>query len=285
VPFGAATTLAGIAFAVAMSGLTWTFKPLVPKFSFLDPLAGIGRVFSRHQLVDALKATLLAFVLGAIGATWLAQHAVGFAAVLAMPLPAALAAAIETMGGGLALLLLALAAFAAVDMPLQKRMHATRMRMSHQEQKQENKEAEGNTEVKTKVRARMREMTKRRMMAAVPKADLVVMNPTHYAVALKYDDKTMAAPRVVAKGADLIALRIRELAEGAEVPVLEAPVLARALYAHAELDREIPAVLFAAVAQVLAYVYQLRAAMAGRGLMPGALPLLDIPADLDPHAA
>jgi flagellar biosynthetic protein FlhB len=122
------------------------------------------------------------------------------------------------------------------------------------------------------------------MMAAVPKADLVVMNPTHYAVALKYDDKTMTAPRVVAKGADLLALRIRDIAKDSHVPVLEAPVLARALYAHAELDREIPARLFAAVAQVLAYVYQLRAALAGKVPMPGDLPTLDVPVELDPHA-
>ncbi|MGZ5716201.1 MAG: EscU/YscU/HrcU family type III secretion system export apparatus switch protein, partial [Caldimonas sp.] len=172
-----------------------------------------------------------------------------------------------------------------VDVPIQKHLHAIRLKMSHQELKQEHKELEGNSEVKGKVRARMREMTRRRMIAAVPKADLVVMNPTHYAVALKYDDKTMAAPRVVAKGADLLALRIRDVAEGSQVPVLEAPVLARALYAHAELDREIPAALFAAVAQVLAYVYQLRAAMAGQVPMPGALPALDVPVELDPHAA
>jgi flagellar biosynthetic protein FlhB len=111
------------------------------------------------------------------------------------------------------------------------------------------------------------------------------MNPTHYAVALKYDDKTMTAPRVVAKGADLIALRIRDIARESQVPVLDAPVLARALYAHAELDREIPARLFAAVAQVLAYVYQLRAALAGKAAMPLALPVLEVPAELDPHAA
>jgi flagellar biosynthetic protein FlhB len=131
----------------------------------------------------------------------------------------------------------------------------------------------------------MREMTRRRMIAAVPKADLVVMNPTHYAVALKYDDRTMGAPRVVAKGADLLALRIRDVAKESEVPVLEAPVLARALYAHAELDREIPAALFAAVAQVLAYVYQLRAALVGQAPMPDALPALEVPAGLDPHAS
>jgi flagellar biosynthesis protein FlhB len=131
----------------------------------------------------------------------------------------------------------------------------------------------------------MREMSRRRMMAAVPKADLVVMNPTHYAVALKYDDAKMAAPRVVAKGADLVAMAIRDLAKSSQVPVLQAPVLARALYAHADLDREIPAALFSAVAQVLAYVYQLRAAMAGRAPMPGDLPPLAVPAELDPHNA
>jgi flagellar biosynthetic protein FlhB len=129
----------------------------------------------------------------------------------------------------------------------------------------------------------MREMARKRMLAAVPKADLVVMNPTHYAVALKYEEGRMAAPRVVAKGADLLALKIRDIAREHRVPVLQAPPLARALYAHSEVDHEIPARLFAAVAQVLAHVYQLRAALAGRGAMPSDLPPIDVPADLDPH--
>ena len=284
-PFGAAMIAIAIAGGFAMSGWTWTLQPLGPKFQFLNPFAGLGRVFSKQQLIDALKASLLALVLGTIGAAWLKGHVMEFVGVLALPLPAAISAASAAMVGGVVLLLIALALFAAIDVPLQLRLHASRLKMSHQELKQEHRELEGNVEIKNKVRARMREMTKRRMMAAVPKADLVVMNPTHYAVALKYDDKTMAAPRVVAKGADLLALRIRDLAKDSQVPVLEAPVLARALYAHAELDREIPARLFAAVAQVLAYVYQLRSAMAGRAAMPGALPALDVPAELDPHAA
>ena len=284
-PFGIAMIAIGIVANLAMGGWTLTAKPLGPKFETLNPLAGLGRVFSKAQLVDALKASVLALVLGAIGAFWLSRHVDTFAGVLAMPLPAAIPAATGAMAGGLGLLLLALAAFAAIDVPLQKRNHAMRLKMSHQELKQEHKESEGSAEIKGKVRARMREMTKRRMIAAVPKADLIVMNPTHYAVALKYDDKTMAAPRVIAKGADLLALRIRDVGAASQVPVLEAPVLARALYAHAELDREIPAALFAAVAQVLAYVYQLRAALAGKVPMPGALPALDVPAELDPHAA
>ena len=285
VPFGAVMMAVAVAGGVVISGWTWTFKPLEPRFDKLNPLTGVTRLLSKAQLVDAGKASALALILGVIGAFYLKSHIDAFAGVLAMPLPAAIAQAGQTTLGGLTLLLLALAAFAMVDVPLQRHLHAQRLKMSHQELKQEHKELEGNAEVKGKVRARMREMTKRRMMAAVPKADLVVMNPTHYAVALKYDDGSMGAPRVVAKGADLLALRIRDTAKGAQVPVLQAPVLARALYAHAELDREIPAALFAAVAQVLAYVYQLRAALRGQVAMPGALPALEVPAELDPHHA
>ncbi|MEO7055897.1 MAG: EscU/YscU/HrcU family type III secretion system export apparatus switch protein [Caldimonas sp.] len=285
VPFGAAMMVMAVGGSLAMGGWAWTMKPLGPKFSFLNPIAGLGRVFSKKQSIDAFKASVLALVLGTLGAFYLRGHVDAFAGVLALPLPAAIASSAATLTGGIGVILFALALFAAIDVPLQKRLHAQKLKMSHQELKQENKENEGNAEVKGKVRARMREMTKRRMMAAVPHADLVVMNPTHYAVALKYDEAAMGAPRVVAKGADLLALRIRDLANGSKVPVLEAPVLARALYAHAELDREIPAALFAAVAQVLAYVYQLRAAMLGKVPMPGALPALDVPAELDPHAA
>lgn len=282
-PFCAVMVVLAIAASAAMGGVRWTWKPMTPRFSALDPIGGLGRVFSKQQLVTALKASLLALVLGGAGVYVLQQRTAAFTGLLAMPLPAAIGEVAGLIAGGLVLPIVALALFAIVDVPLQRRLHAQKLKMSHQEVKQEHKELEGNAEVKGKVRARMREMTKRRMLAAVPQADLVVMNPTHYAVALKYDDATMAAPRVVAKGADLLALRIRDLAKDSKVPVLEAPVLARALYAHAEIDREIPAALFAAVAQVLAWVYQLRAAMAGRAAMPADLPALDVPRDLDPH--
>ena len=282
-PMGAVMMALAIAGSVAISGRNWTFKPLLPNFGKLNPLTGLPRLLSKDQLIDTLKATGLALVLGTIGALYLNAHVADFGGVLAMPLPAAIAQASQTMLGGLVLLVLALAAFALIDVPLQRYQHGQRLKMSHQERKQEHRELEGNVEIKAKLRARMREMSKRRMMAAVPKADLVVMNPTHYAVALKYEDGSMSAPRVVAKGADLLALAIRDLAKGSAVPVLQAPMLARALYAHAELDREIPAALFAAVAQVLAYVYQLRAALRGHTPMPGDLPELNVPTELDPH--
>ena len=284
-PMGAMMSGVAIATAMALGGWNWTTKPLSPKFSKLNPISGVARLFTKQQWIDAAKASLLALLLGTIGALYLKSHLEQFAGALALDLPAAIAHVGQTVLGGVLLLLLPLALFAAVDAPLQKYLHANRLKMSKQEAKQEHKEMEGNSEVKGRIKQRMREMASRRMLAAVPQADLVVMNPTHYAVALKYDDRKMAAPRVVAKGADLLAMTIRDTARGAKVPVLQAPVLARALYAHAEIDREIPAALFAAVAQVLAYVYQLRAALSGASPMPGVLPELHVPAELDPHHA
>ena len=283
VPLGLVIAGAAVATCLLIGGWNFSLKPLMPKFGKLNPISGFTQLFSKQHLIDAAKGTFLALVLGGIGALYLRSHMDAFSGVIAMPLPAALAQVGDTVLGGLMLLLLALALCAAIDAPLQKYLLANRLKMSHQEVKQEHKETEGNTEIKGRMKARMRELSRNRMLAAVPTADLVVMNPTHYAVALKYDDAKMAAPRVVAKGADLLAMTIRDAARGAEVPVLQAPVLARALYAHAEVDREIPAALFGAVAQVLAYVYQLRAAMKGQGAMPGELPVLNVPPELDPH--
>jgi flagellar biosynthetic protein FlhB len=284
-PLGAALALLSVAAGVASGGWNFTWKALEPKLQKLDPIAGIGRLFSLQSLTQTLKSCLLALVLGGIGALYVHQRLPAIAQLMAMPLPTALAAAGNVLWGGVALLLLALALFALVDVPLQREMLLRRLRMSHEELKKEQKDVEGNVEIKSKIRARMREMANRRMIAAVPGADLVVMNPSHYAVALKYDDKTMAAPRVVAKGKDLIALKIRDAAQGAKVPVLQAPPLARALYAHTEVDQEIPAALFGAVAQVLAWVYQLRAALAAGRPMTAELPELNVPPELDPANA
>jgi flagellar biosynthesis protein FlhB len=282
-PLGAALAVVALLAGVLCGGWNWTLKPIAPKFDKFNPLTGLGRVFSKQQLGETLKACALALVLGTIGTLWLRAHATEFAQTLALPLPAAIAQSAATLQAGLLLLVIALAAFALIDVPLQRKRLLDQLKMSHQEMKEEFRQLEGNVEVKNKVRAKMREMAGRRMLAAVPKADIVIMNPTHYAVALKYDDKSMAAPRVVAKGADLLALKIRDLARDHKVPVLQAPPLARALYAHAEVDQEVPPALFAAVAQVLAWVYQLRAAMAGQGAMPLEIASLPVPDELDPH--
>ncbi len=283
--------LFGVVVAVALAtgllsgGWNFTLKALQPRFGKLNPLAGLPRLFSGQQLTQTLKACLLAVLLGAAGAVYLAQHWMRHAELLSMPLPAALGAGGELLQGGLLLLCAVLAVFALVDVPLQRHMLQRRLRMTVEEAKKEMKEVEGNGQIKARIKQRMRELAKRRMLAAVPTADLVVMNPTHYAVALKYDATAMAAPRVVAKGADLLAMRIRDLARDAKVPVLQAPPLARALYAHTEVDQEIPARLFSAVAQVLAWVYQLRDAMAAGRPLAAAAPVPEVPADLDPENA
>ena len=281
-PVFAVTVLAAVASGVLSGGWNFTMKALEPSWEKVSPLAGIKRLFSLMQLTTTLKACLLALVLGAVGAVYLGQHWMEHAALLRLPLPTALAEGGRLVMGGLVLLLVVLALFALVDVPLQRQLLLRRLRMTVEEMKKEYKEVEGNAEVKAKLKLKMREMASRRMLAAVPKADLVVMNPTHFAVALRYDEATMAAPRVVAKGADLVAFRIRDIARDAHVPVLQAPPLARALYAHCELDAEVPARLFTAVAQVLAWVYQVRDAMAaGRPAVQPA-PEPEVPADLDP---
>ncbi len=275
--------LAAVAAAALSGGWNFTLQALAPKPDKLNPVTGLGRLLSRQQVGDALKACVLALVIGVVGLLYLRGRLDQFAAVLGLPVPLALARAARLLGDGLLWLLLTLAAFALVDVPLQRHLHAKRLRMTTQEFKQEQREVEGSAEIKSRQRSRMRELATRRMLAAVPRADLVVMNPSHYAVALRYDDARMNAPTVVAKGADLIALRIRDAAQAAAVPVLRAPPLARALYAHAELDRPVPQALFTAVAQVLAHVYALRAHLAGQGAAPAPLAAIAVPAGMDPH--
>lgn len=282
-PLGLLMMVIGIATNVISGGWTFSKKAMAPQFSRMNPIKGLPRILSKQQLGTTGKSAVLALLL-VIGLLYLRAHVYTFSAALALPLPAAFAAVGRQLISFLGLMVLALALFAAVDVPLQRFMHRSRLKMSHQEMKDEFKEMEGNQEVKAAAKARMREMANRRMMAAVPSASVVVMNPTHYAVALKYEDG-MNAPRVVAKGVDLVALRIRDAAKAADVPVLEAPPLARALYAHADLDREIPMALYSAVAQVLAYVFQLRAALGGHAPTPRVLPDLQVPPELDPGAA
>jgi len=281
-PLGAVIAVVAVVSSVLAGGWNFTMKPMHPKFDKFNPLTGIGRLFSKQQLGETLKVCLLALVLGSIGTLYFKAQLPQFAGLIALPLPAALAETGALLQGGVMLLLLALALFALIDVPLQRQLLLRRLRMSVEEAKKEHKDVEGNAEVKGKIKAKMRELANRRMIAAVPGADLVVMNPTHFAVALKYDEGSMAAPRVVAKGADLLAFKIRDIAKGANVPVLQSPPLARALYKHAEVDQEIPAALFGAVAQVLAWVFQLRAAMAAGRPMTTPQPNVDVPAGMDP---
>ncbi|TNF60884.1 MAG: EscU/YscU/HrcU family type III secretion system export apparatus switch protein [Burkholderiales bacterium] len=275
----------GIAVGAMLISGSWALstKPITPDLSHISLFKGFERLFSRQQLVETLKLTGITLIVGVVAWYFIASHMQPFGTLLLRPLEAALAQLGSWMSIGVGLLLLVVLLFAVIDVPTQKFLHAHRLRMSHEEVKREHKESEGDPHLKGRRKARQRELAQRNSITAVPRADLVVMNPTHYAVAIRYDDATMRAPVVVAKGADLLAMRIRDVARTAQVPVLQAPMLARALYAHGEIDQEIPSALYTAVAQVLAYVYQLKAALRGQGAMPGEMPTPDVPPELDPH--
>jgi flagellar biosynthetic protein FlhB len=282
-PLGLLVLAIALATTFASGGWTLSSKPLIPDLTRLSPISGMGRLFSKQQLVETLKLVCMTAIVGVIGWQFLSSHMQALASLLIQPLEGGLGQLGQWMMVGVGMLLVVVTLFALIDFPVQKVLYAQQLKMSLEEVRREHKESEGDPQMKGRRRQRQRELAQRNSIAAVPRADLVVMNPTHYAVAIQYDDATMGAPRVIAKGADLIAMKIRDVAREHQVPVLQSPMLARALYAHTEIDGEVPSALYTAVAQVLAYVYQLKAALAGRGAMPGEMPVPQVPPELDPH--
>ena len=270
---------------VALHGGLFNSKALAPKFSRLNPLSGLKRMVSADSLSELVKSLLKVGLLGLIAA-WLMWDA----------LDALFALGTETVESGahdMGVLLIktfllisaGMLVVALMDVPYQLWRYYTQLKMTREEVRQEVKESEGDPHIKARIRSMQREVARRRMMSEIPTADVVVTNPTHYAVALKYSEGVMRAPRVVAKGADLLAARIREEAGKHGVPLLEAPPLARALYRHTELEQEIPARLYTAVAEVLAYVYQLKRYESSGGARPQMPVDLAVPADMDPGVA
>ncbi|MBX9935310.1 MAG: EscU/YscU/HrcU family type III secretion system export apparatus switch protein [Burkholderiaceae bacterium] len=279
--FALLTSAAALLSAVASGGWVWSFKPITPQFSRLNPISGIGNLLSKQQMTNVAKMVLMTAILGFVAWKYMGNSIDEMAGLILQPSPDALRFVANWITGGMAMLLLVVFLTAMIDVPLQAFFFKDRLKMSHQEVKQEHKESDGSPETKARQRQRQREIADGASVGSVPKADFVVMNPTHYAVALKYDN-TMSAPQVISKGTDLIAMTIRDLAKSHNIPVLQSPMLARALYAHAELDQPIPHTLYTAVAQVLAYVYRLKAALRGEGPMPEEVPQPDIPPELDP---
>lgn len=280
--FAAITTAIVMLSTVAVGGWVTSLKPVMPDFSRLNPLTGFGRLFTKDKVTEVIKMTLITAILIAVGTSYLSSSLHSIAMLILQPSTAALRHLTEWLTSGMSLLLVVILLVAMVDVPLQSFLHKSKMKMSHQEVKQEGKESDGNPQMKGRLRQRQREIAQGNSIGAVPKADFILMNPTHFAVAIKYDDKTMRAPQVISKGADLLALKIRDIAKNNAIPVLQSPMLARALYANAELDQDIPASLYTAVAQVLAYIYRLKAAMNGDGPMPGEPPQPFVPPELDP---
>ncbi|MBO9676952.1 MAG: EscU/YscU/HrcU family type III secretion system export apparatus switch protein [Acidovorax sp.] len=281
--FAVLTCGAAVVSAVAAGGWIFSLKPVAPQFNRLNPLSGFANLFSKQQMANVAKMVLMTAVLTMVAWKYFSHGIEQVVQVVLQPSALAIRHVADWLTAGMGLLLLVVFLAAIADVPLQAFFFKSRLKMSHEEVKQEHKESDGNPQIKGRIRQRQREIADRASVNAVPKADFVVMNPTHYAVALRYDDKTMGAPQVIAKGTDLIAQKIREVATAHDVPVLQSPMLARALYAHAELDQAIPAQLYTAVAQVLAYVYRLKAALRGEGRMPEALAEPYVPPELDPH--
>ena len=265
-----------------LSGWVFTFEAVAPQFSRLNPAAGLKRILSTHGVIELGKAVAKAIVVGSV-ATWVMMAQIEpILGLAAEPSRSAMAHLGEMLIFTFLWVVGAMALIVAVDVPFQIWEHRRQLRMTKKELRQEFKETEGDPQIKARIRQLQREQARRRMMSEVPKADVVVTNPTHFAVALRYRERSMRAPMLVAKGASQVAERIIEVARENGVPVVRAAPLARALHAHGELEREIPAALYTAVAEVLAYVYQLSRYRELGGDVPELPSKLSVPAELDP---
>ena len=273
--------LATLVAPAIMGSLGFAPKALAPDIGRLDPLRNLKNIYSREGLAELVRSLLRVALIGGFAGMAVAGALPKLMALVHHPLPTAAADGLGIVLKVLIALVAALAVLAALDVPYQRWSHRKQLMMTRQEVKEEMKETEGRPEVKARIRRMQHEVAQRRMMEDVPRADVILVNPTHYAVALAYDAAKMRAPRVVAKGVDLIAQTIREVGERHGVPIVSSPPLARALYRQARIGEEIPVTLYAAVAQILGYVYQLRAWRRDGG-RPPELPAIDVPEGGEP---
>ncbi|WP_278651939.1 flagellar biosynthesis protein FlhB [Pandoraea pnomenusa] len=279
-PLFAVLVVAAIVAPMALGGWLFTTQSLAPNFGRLNPLKGLGRMFSTQGLIELVKAVAKTLLVGAVAYWAIARDKDAVMGLMTQSPRAALPYVGEMIVVCCAFIVASLLLVAAIDVPYQLWQHYKKLRMTKEEVRQENKESEGDPHLKAHIRQLQRQAARRRMMQDVPKADVIVTNPTHFAVALEYKDN-MRAPRVLAKGVDLVAQRIREMGAEHNIPILEAPPLARALHRHVEIGHEIPATLYTAVAEVLAWVFQLRRWRTEGGAAPRTPSDLPVPAELD----
>ncbi|PMR68682.1 flagellar biosynthesis protein FlhB [Halomonas heilongjiangensis] len=273
-------TVVALTAPALLGGWLISAKSLKPQLSKLNPLKGLKRMFGVQALVELAKAIAKSLLVGGIAMAFLWSNRGTYMSLMDQPIQQALASALELAALACGLIVLTLLVVILIDVPYQLWSHAKKLRMSKEEVKREHKESEGDPHVKARIRQQQQAMARGRMMSQVPEADVIITNPTHYAVALKYEEAGMAAPRVVAKGADQVAARIRELGEAHAVPRLEAPPLARALYHHVDLDAEVPEALYTAVAEVLAWAFRLRRVSQEGGEVPPTPEDLPVPDSL-----
>lgn len=284
-PLALLIIIVAIASPALIGGWLMSGKALVPKFSKLNPINGLANLVSKNSAVEIVKSVAKSLLVGTVAYLVIKANLDHMLSLSQLPVDEAIGVTASLMLKAFLMIVASLILIAVIDVPYQLKHYADKLKMTKEEVKQEAKESEGNPQIKARIRQQQREMARRRMMSEIPKADVVITNPTHYAVAIKYADDSMRAPKVVAKGADAVALKIREIAKEHHIMTLESPKLARALYAHTELGDEIPETLYSAVAEVLAYVFQMRIFKKDGGLAPTLSTALDIPSGLDPHEA
>jgi flagellar biosynthetic protein FlhB len=283
-PFALLLVVVAMASPVVIGGWVFSSKAFTPQFNRLNPMRGLGNLFSKNAAMELVKSIAKTLLVATVAYMVISHDITPILSLSLLPLKSSISQVNDLMLMGFLSIVGALVFIAAIDVPYQLYHYANKLKMTKEEVRQESKESEGNPEIKARVRQQQREMAKRRMMSEIPKADVVITNPTHYAVAIKYQDAGMNAPIVVAMGADLVALKIREIATENNIVTMEAPKLARALFAHAELGGEIPEALYSAVAEVLAYVFQMRTFKKEGGFRPEIPKTLPVPEALDPHS-
>ncbi|MCW8905439.1 flagellar biosynthesis protein FlhB [Sedimenticola sp.] len=279
-PFFAVVVVVAVLSSIALGGMAFSAQAMTPKLSKMNPLKGLKRLFSIKGLIELAKAMAKFFLVGGATALVLWLTLDSFINLSGMGLEPAIRELVNLVGWAFVLVSSTLILVAAVDVPFQIWDHKKQLKMTRQEVREEMKDTEGRPEVRGRIRQLQREMATRRMMDEVPKADVIVTNPTHYAVALRYNQARMNAPVVVAKGTELVAANIRRVGTEHAVPIIESPMLARAIYFHTELGEAIPAGLYLAVAKILAYVFQLKAYVPGQGKKPAEPGELQIPDEL-----
>lgn len=273
-----------IASPALIGGWVFSEQALVPKFGKLNPITGFSNMFSKNSIAELVKSIAKAILVGLVAYIVISHDMDSILSLSLLPLNESIAEVSHLLLSSFLAIVSALVLIAAIDVPFQLYQYAEKLKMTKEEIKRESKESDGNPEIKSRIRQQQREMSRRRMMAEIPNADVVITNPTHYAVAIKYKEGGMLAPVVVAKGADAVALKIREAAEEHKVLIVESPKLARAIYTHTELEHEIPEALYTAVAEILAYVFQMRIFNKNGGYQPEVPSTLPVPDELDPHS-
>lgn len=279
-PFMLTMVIAALLGPILLGGWLFSTSALAPNFGRLNPLPGLKRMVSAHALVELLKSTAKFCIILTVAMVVLRKDQNDLLTIGAEPLEQAIIHSLQVVGWSAFWMACGLMIIAAVDVPFQIYEAHKKLLMTKQEIRDEHKDSDGRPEVKQRIRQLQQELSQRRMLTSIPDADVIITNPTHFAVALKYDPEKGGAPMLLAKGTDFIALKIREIGAQHQILILESPALARSIYYSTELDQEIPAGLYLAVAQVLAYVYQIRQFHAGRGKRPVPLGDITIPPDL-----